>query len=298
MRATIVALTCALVLGTSAAVVAGEEPVTIENEGDSIYGVWSTPDAAEDEVPAVLLLHGFTGMREEGTVFDADGNELYTMYGHTADALADAGIASLRIDFRGSGESVDQMGFEKTTFSGQISDAQAAVDWLEAQDGIGPIGVLGLSQGGLVASITAASNDAVESLVLWSAVANPVDTYKTVLGADAVAAGLGQPATDATLPWGAVVTLEQPFYEELYTTDPVAAVSHFDGPLQVIVGSGDTVVTPQPWYGQSYIANHEGEEELIVVEGDHVFDVFAGNGAPALDVAIAESVDWFATTLQ
>jgi hypothetical protein len=39
----------------------------------------------------VLLLHGFTGTRDEGTVFDADGNELHTMYGHTADALADAG---------------------------------------------------------------------------------------------------------------------------------------------------------------------------------------------------------------
>mgnify|MGYP001815378741 CR=1 FL=1 len=298
MRTTIVALTCAMVLGGSAAVVAAEEAVTIENEGDVVFGVWATPEAVEGEAPAVLLLHGFTGMREEGTVFDADGNELYTMYGHTADALADAGIASLRIDFRGSGESIEQMCFEGTTFSGQVSDALAAIDWLEAQEGIGPIGVLGLSQGGLVGSITAASSDAVESLVLWSPVANPVDTYKTVLGAEAVAAGLDQPVTDATLPWGDVVTLEQPFYQELYTTDPLVAVSHFDGPLQVVVGAGDLVVTPQPWYGESYMAAHEGDEELVVVEGDHVFDVFAGNGAPGLDDAVAESVDWFVSTLQ
>ena len=143
-----------------------------------------------------------------------------------------------------------------------------------------------------------AVNDRVESLVLWSAVANPVDTYKTVLTPEAVLAGLDQDATLATLPWGAEVMLNQPFYAELYTTDPLAAVSHYDGPLQVVVGSGDTVVAPQPWYGESYMAAHEGEEELVVVEGDHVFDVFAGNGAPALDDATAESVDWFVQTLE
>ena len=43
---------------------------------------------------------------------------------------------------------------------------------------------------------------------------------------------------------------------------------------------------------------HDGYEELIVLDADHVFDVFTGNGAPALDDAIAESLDWFTETLQ
>ena len=288
----------ALTMALPTIAVAAEEMVTLENEGDTIYGTYVTPASAEGEVPAVLLLHGFTGTRDEGTVFDADGNELHTMYGHTADALADAGIASLRIDFRGSGESIEQMGFEDTTFSGQVSDAVAALDWLDAQEDIGSLGVLGLSQGGLVGSLTAASDDRVASLALWSAVANPVDTYKTVLGADAVQEGLWQEATVATLPWGAEITLNRPFFEELYTTDPVAAIARYEGPLQVVVGSADMVVTPQPEYGQIFMEYHEGDESMDVLAGDHTFDVFAGNGAPALDKAIAASVDRFDRTLE
>jgi fermentation-respiration switch protein FrsA (DUF1100 family) len=190
------------------------------------------------------------------------------------------------------------MGFEETTFSGQVSDASAAIEWLDDHKKIGPIGVLGLSQGGLVGAITADTHKEVQSLVLWSPVANAVDTYKTVLGSDTVLEGLTQPSTEATLPWGAVITLNRPFFEELYTTDPIAAIVGYDGPMQVVVGERDDIVTPQPYYGQTYLSYHDGREELVVVDGDHVFDVFSGNGAPALDVAIAESVDWFIDTLR
>lgn len=275
-----------------------EEVITFVNDGGTIFGTFVTPANVRGKAPTVLMLHGFTGDRNEGPVLQPDFSFTDTMYERTANVLAENGIASLRIDFRGSGESLDQFGFEGTTFSSQISDAYAAIEWLDDQKVVGDIGVLGLSQGGLVAAITAEAHKRVSSLVLWSPVANPVDTYKTVLGADAVADGLVQPATDATLPWGAVVTLNQPFYLELYTTDPVAAISHYDGPMQVVVGALDVIVTPQPQYGETYMTYHDGYEELVVLDADHVFDVFSGNGAPALDEAIAESVDWFDTTLK
>ena len=275
-----------------------EEVVTFENAGGTIYGTFVLPANVRGKAPTVLMLHGFTGDRNEGPVLQPDFTFTDFMYERTANVLAENGIASLRIDFRGSGESLDQFGFEGTTFSSQISDAHAAIEWLDDQRVVGDIGVLGLSQGGLVASITAESHRKVSSLVLWSPVANPVDTYKTVLGEEAVLTGLTQPSTDATLPWGAVVTLNQAFYEELYTTDPVAAITGYDGPLQVVVGSLDTVVTPQPQYGEIYMVYHDGYEELVVLEADHVFDVFTGNGAPALDDAIAESADWFKDTLK
>ena len=275
-----------------------EEVITFENEGGTVYGTFVMPADVRRKAPAVLMLHGFTGDRNEGPVLQPDFTFTDFMYERTARVFAENGIASLRIDFRGSGESIDQFGFEKTAFSGQVSDAMAAVEWLRDHGKVGDIGILGLSQGGLVGTITAESHYGVRSLVLWSPVANPVDTYKTVLGEDAVLAGLTQPSTTATLPWGAQVTLEQPFFEELYTTDPVAAISHFRKPLQVVVGAHDDIVTPQPQYGEIYMTYHQGREELVVLDGDHVFDVFTGNGAPALDEAIAESLDWFERTLR
>lgn len=274
------------------------ETISFENEGGTVYGTFTLPGDAGGNTPAVLMLHGFTGDRNEGPVFQPDFSFTDTMYSRTAQVLAENGFASLRIDFRGSGQSIDEMGFEETTFSGQVSDASAAIEWLDDHKKIGPIGVLGLSQGGLVGAITADIHKEVRSLVLWSPVANPVDTYKLILGSDTVLEGLTQPSTEATLPWGAVITLNRPFFEELYTTDPIAAIAGYDGPMQVVVGERDNIVTPQPQYGQTYITYHDGREELVMIDGDHVFDVFSGNGAPALDEAIAESVDWFIDTLR
>ncbi len=274
------------------------QTISFENEGDTVYGTYTLPARVDGNTPAVLMLHGFTGDRNEGPVFQPDFSFTDTMYSRTAQVLAENGFASLRIDFRGSGQSIEEIGFAQTTFSGQVSDASAAIEWLGDQKKIGQIGVLGLSQGGLVGAITADNHKEVASLVLWSPVANPVDTFKTVLGSDTVLQGLTQPSTQATLPWGAVITLDRPFFEELYTTDPIAAIAGYEGPMQVVVGERDDIVTPQPYYGETYLAYHDGREELVVLDGDHVFDVFAGNGAPALDEAIAESVEWFIVTLR
>jgi pimeloyl-ACP methyl ester carboxylesterase len=277
-----------------------EEVITFENEGGTIYATLTLPARRPIGLPTVLMLHGFTGSRQELPIIEADGSSdpNDTMFSRTALMLAEEGMAVFRIDFRGSGESIDEMTFAETTFSGQISDAMAAVDWLERDRRFGDIGILGLSQGGLVGSVTAETNNAVDSLVLWSPVANPVDTYKTVLGEENVLAGLTQETTHIVLPWLAEIDLNRPFFEELYTTDPIAAISHYDGPLQVVVGSKDTIVTPQPRYGELYTTYHEGHEELVVVNGDHVFDILAGNGAPALMEAIDEGIDHFEDTLR
>ena len=277
-----------------------EHEIAFENEGGTVYGTLTLPARKAHRLPTVLMLHGFTGNRQELPIIEADGSidETDTMFSRTALMLAEQGMAVLRIDFRGSGESIDELTFADTTFSGQVSDAMAAVEWLDDDRRFGDIGILGLSQGGLVGSITAEANTSVDSLVLWSPVANPVDTYKTVLGEDSVLSGLNQDSTHIVLPWGAEIDLDRPFFEELYTTDPVAAISHYDGPLQVVVGTLDTIVTPQPQYGQLYVTYHEGYEELVVVDGDHIFDILAGNGAPALMEAIAEGIDHFEKTLK
>jgi pimeloyl-ACP methyl ester carboxylesterase len=131
------------------------QTISFENEGGTVYGTYTRPAKVSGNTPAVLMLHGFTGDRNEGPVFQPDGSFTDTMYSRTAQVLAENGFASLRIDFRGSGQSIEEMGFAETTFSGQASDASAAIEWLGDQKKIGPIGVLGLSQGGLVGAITA-----------------------------------------------------------------------------------------------------------------------------------------------
>lgn len=269
-----------------------ETVVTFENEGGTIVGTFAMPTGVRGAVPAVLLFHGFTGTRDELPIIGTDE----TMYSRTARVFAEHGLASLRIDFRGSGESDGT--YDETTFTGQISDAIAAVDWLDDQRGIGQIGIVGLSQGGLVAAVAAATDKRVEALVLWSAVANPPDTYKMLLGSDTVMEGLVNETTHVLLPWGAEIDLDRPFFEDLYRVDPVAAITGYQGPTQVVVGLRDTTVSPQPQYGELYLRYHPGTEELVVLDGDHVLDVLSGSGPGVLDEAIAEGLDWFGRYLR
>lgn len=271
-----------------------EEVVNYENEGQKIVATLAMPDGGDGPYPVVLLFHGFKGERDELPIVNVDEG----MYTRAARALAGQGYASLRVDFRGSGESEGL--WEDTTFTGQISDAIAALDYLETVDNIDAsrIGVIGLSQGGLVASATAGRDDRVDTVVLWSAVASPAATYPGLLGQELITNGLktGDTAIPFTLPWGEETSLKQPFFDDIYNVDPVAEITNYDGPLMAVVGLRDTTVSPMPYMGEIYMDYHAGPEMLVAVDGDHIFDVLA-TGPAVLDDVIAWSLAWIKQTL-
>ena len=266
-----------------------ESDISFSNEGQTIIGTLAMPDG-DGPFPAVLLLHGFTGMRHELPVIGTED----TMFSRAARWLGERGLATLRIDFRGSGDS--DGAWEDTTFNGQISDAMAALDYLEMLEGVdsGSISIIGLSQGGLVGAGTAGRDARVSNLVLWSAVSNPVMSYGILLGYDTLLSGAsaGDEALTITLPWGAETSLKGPFFEDIFLVDPVAEIASYGGPLLAITGSRDDTVTPQPQAGQVFLDYHEGEEALVVLDGDHVFDVLVGDVTAVIDEALAYSLAW------
>ena len=271
-----------------------ETIIHFENEGLQLIGTLAMP-ASDAPVPLVLLFHGFKGERDELPVMNTEEG----MFSRTARIFAERGVATLRIEFRGSGESEGK--WEDTTFTGQISDAVAALDFVETLEGVDAsrIGVIGLSQGGLVGASLAGQDARVTSLVLWSAAANPASNFANILPMDTIKAGLALPDGEAlpiTLPWGEETSMKRGFFEELFTVDPVAAITHYAGPMLVIVGSRDTTVYPQPQQGEVFMNYHEGHEALVVLDGDHIFDVLA-TGPEVLDQAIFNSLAWFSEDL-
>jgi dienelactone hydrolase len=251
-----------------------ESTVKIARGDETIVGTLALPKGVE-KPPVVLLLHGFTGKRDELEITGTKEG----VYSRTARLLAERGLASLRIDFVGSGESSGK--WEDTTTFSQIADAVAAFDWLKKQDNVdaSKIHVIGWSLGGLVASHLAAARP-VDTATLWAPVANPAFSFGVVLGQEAVNKAMASKdpneLIEGTLPWGAKTSLKVPFFKSLFATDPVAAIAQYDGPLLVIVGTKDTVVTPQPAAGQLFLNYHTGEEGLMVLETDHGFDAFTG----------------------
>jgi len=268
--------------------IAAEETVTIPSPGGDIIGTLSLPDG--DAAPVVLLLHGFTGSRDELQTDSVPEG----VFARTATRLAEAGYASLRIDFRGSGESLADLTFADTTFEGQTADALAALSYLAELDGVDgdDIFLIGWSQGGLVATAAAGRSDAPDAVALWAAASMPQETFGGLLGQEMIeAAATGAPDAVYTvaLPWGAEIELKGAFFDGVATFDPGAEIADYAGPLFVAQGSLDETVLPES--ADVLIAAHEGPEELWTAEMDHVFNTFSTD--ETLEAMIAATIAYF-----
>lgn len=129
--------------------------------GKTLRGMLHLPATTKGRVPSVVFFHGFTGSRVEP----------HAAFVKCSRALAQAGIASLRFDFYGSGESDGE--FREMSLRGEIADGRSAVAFVREQPGIDPqrLGLLGFCLGGAVAAALALSVEA-KSVVLWNAIAH------------------------------------------------------------------------------------------------------------------------------
>lgn len=280
-------LACSILglLALPGAALSAEEVVSFASQGQKVVGTLSLPEG--EPAPVVVLFHGFTGTRNELPVATTEDG----VFSRTARLLAEAGYASLRIDFRGSGESDGD--FADTTFEGQIADGLEALKFIAADPRVDgdDLAIIGWSQGGLVATAVAGRSGTPDAVALWAAVATPQETFSAILGPQAVEQGLktGDVPEKITLPWGAEIGLKQGFFEGLRSLDPTAEIAAYKGPLFVAQGSKDTTVAPAS--ADLLIAAHDGTEELWVAEMDHVFNAFTG--PQTLDQMVAATIAFF-----
>jgi pimeloyl-ACP methyl ester carboxylesterase len=280
-----------------------ESIVTFENEGMTLVCTLTVPNTGK-KAPIVITLNGFLGARDEEPI--PGTNE--TVFGRTSSVLAGHGIASLRIDFRGSGDSDGD--YTMTTFSTQVSDVLAAIEFirnsLNDQVDKKRIGIIGFSQGGSVGITTAVKSEHVDSVVLWSAPAFPPYDYEGLLTRDGIKAGMAlEDGGTITLPLflegqplGFDANLGKGFFEELFRLEPVAEVAKYKGPVMYIAGKTDPIVWPQPGIGETFMKYHKGAEKLVKINGDHEFDYWNGPEAEKLTDAIYWSTAWFIKTIK
>jgi dienelactone hydrolase len=129
--------------------------------GVSLAATLTLP-AGKGPFPAVVLVTGSGPQDRDETIL---GHKPFLVL---ADYLSRRGIAVLRYDDRGVAASTGDFG--RATTLDFAEDARAAVDWLASRPGIDParVGLIGHSEGGLIAPIVAAGNSAVSFIVLLS----------------------------------------------------------------------------------------------------------------------------------
>lgn len=135
-----------------------KEPVVFEIEGQKLFAVMHLPLHHHHLLPGVLMCHGLAGNK----------TGRYRLYVHLAKELARLGIASLRVDFRGCGDSDGE--FSDATVSGFLKDAHISLQYLlkHPQIDSARVGIFGRSFGAAIALMAANQNNKVKSLALWS----------------------------------------------------------------------------------------------------------------------------------
>jgi uncharacterized protein len=237
--------------------------VYIPNEGRMIPATVCLPIRTEnDSFPAVVMLHGTGSNREEA------GNG----YAMLAPYMAENGIASIRIDFAGSGDS--KADYVEYTWQSGASDAYAAAAFLQKLAAVDPdrIGIMGWSQGGSVAILAASRYSVFKALLTWAGALDMKD-YFAPLYDEAKAKGFAK----ATFDWRTPLNLSLQWFDDANNIDLRKELKNYFGPVLAIAGSDDEVVPLSALDDILASVSSADKAKLLIPGADHTFRVFTGD---------------------
>lgn len=265
------------------------------NNGDAILkGTLVIPENASRQTPVLLMVTGSGLQNRDEEFFE------HKPFAVIADVLARAGIATLRYDDRGFGESTGDV--VNCTTEDLKNDAFAGVQLLRSR--FDKVGVIGHSEGGTIALMLAAEKkvDFIVSLagmavsgketLLWQnrlalAAANipseTIDVYCNALDEvfDACISGTAMPSTTQyNLPTSlaqnlTVVTkqLQTPYMKQFLTLDSRPLLGNIMCPVLALNGSKDTQVDSESNLGALRSGlQKNAKNKLEAIEGvNHLF---------------------------
>jgi dipeptidyl aminopeptidase/acylaminoacyl peptidase len=215
-------------------------------EGHQLAGTLTIPNKASGKLPVVVSISGSGPQDRDEYIPLVPG---FRPFRQIADTLGRRGIAVLRFDDRGTGESGGN--FAAATSADFAEDVRTIVSWLRARNDIDParVALLGHSEGGLIAPIVAASDPRLAGVVLM---AGPATRGREILdfqiryGIDhdpAIPADKKDSAFRATRTAFDTTAGRSPWMRFFETHDPLPTIRRVKQPVLIVQGATDQQVT-------------------------------------------------------
>lgn len=231
-----------------------EEQVAIDGSKGRLAAIIQKPVLEPgQQCPMVILCHGFGGTKD-GPMFEL-----------IADSLQANGIASIRFDFNGHGQSEGL--FEEMTVPNEIEDAKKVFEYVRDMRYVSSVALVGHSQGGVVAAMTAGElgNENIKAVALMAPAA--------VLRDDAIRGSIFGKSYNPSDPpetielWGR--KLGRAYVETAFSLPIYETAARYRGPALIVHGNADRVV---PYtYGERFHQQWPGSEYHLLEYYDHGF---------------------------
>ncbi|MEU4802360.1 alpha/beta fold hydrolase [Actinosynnema sp. NPDC023587] len=238
------------------------ETVIRTMDGLNLRGTVTAPPAPVEQ--AVVLVHGGGVTREEGGFF-----------GRMAGGLAEAGVATLRYDLRGHGESDGRP--EESSLAAHLNDIRVARDHLREVSGAQVVNLLGTSFGGGLAAYYAAKRpEGLTRLVLLNPQLNYKDRYidqKPYWAGDFLDATKAQELADCGfIDHSPTVQHSRAFLNEVFWIRPNVVLGEITAPTLIVHGTKDTFVPVEA--SRAAVREFRAEHRLVEIKGaQHGFAV-------------------------
>lgn len=202
--------------------------VEIQGSKGKLRGYIDRP-AGGDKQPVVIICHGLTGSKDELHI------------SKLADELRIRGIASIRFDFNGHGQSEGL--FLEHTVANEVEDAKCIYEYVKSLPWVDTsrIGIAGHSQGGFVAGVAAGDQgfDNIKAVALMAPAALIHTTTKegVCFGDESMKLGDIEALPDSIMVWGRYFGKE--YLRAALETDVYSRTAAYDGPVYILQGTSD-----------------------------------------------------------
>lgn len=269
------------------------EDVVYQSNGADVYATVTIPKD-RNNVPYVLICHGHGGSKSENGGLDA-----------IAQGLAEKGIASIRMDYPGCGDSKEQ--FRNNNLTNMIQYTEDAMKYMADHYALNKdsVGIFGYSMGGRISlEMLANKKYNFKAICLLAPAADTEDLKKLFGGTEnwellkKTAQESKDGYVDFTTIYGQKQELSTKWFTDLEEKDFTALMQEvkksYNGPSMVIYAVDDIAVSPSVSKG---VAETLGSKVILTPEDGHSYG-FYSDKAYVKRIVVENTVDFLEDKLK